>query len=111
MMAPKYTKTMHIPQPTPTLSQLPFAKANKDSKNPGVLTPNGSRLPPPYPHQVDDCLFADIPHYITLTSAASIIALEDTLGPKHPCQPDTLSQEKLDLAYTEIRQMLGSRPA
>ncbi|KAG7371384.1 hypothetical protein IV203_019954 [Nitzschia inconspicua] len=76
------------------------APANADSQNHGVFFPNGDCMAPPYPHQVDDCMFADIRHYFPLTSAASIVALEDVFGSTHPCQ-HILSMDKLELEYTE----------
>ncbi|KAG7361125.1 hypothetical protein IV203_036225 [Nitzschia inconspicua] len=82
--ATTYVQRMKFP-PTPNPSPT-FAAANADSQNPGVFLPNGDRKAPPYPHQVDDCMFADIRHYFPLTSAASIVALEDVFGTTHPCQ-------------------------
>ncbi|KAG7367496.1 hypothetical protein IV203_030167 [Nitzschia inconspicua] len=96
----------------PPLSEHPptFAAANADSQNHGVFLPNGDRMAPPYPHQVDDCMFADIRHYFPLTSAASIIALEDVFGSTHPCQEHVLSMDKLELEYTESRLVVGHVP-
>lgn len=91
---------------TPPIPPGSFHTANADSLNPGVFL-DGVRQPPPYTHQVDDNLFADIPSYMPLTVAASLMALRDVFGPPHPCQPDPLSLEKLDLRFTETRQMLG----
>ncbi|KAG7354495.1 hypothetical protein IV203_003851 [Nitzschia inconspicua] len=84
-----------------------FSSANADSCNHGVLFPDGSRRPPPYPHQVDDCLFADTIELMPLTAAASMIALEDVFGPKHECHEHILSMDKLNLAFDETRDMLG----
>jgi hypothetical protein len=62
------------------------APANKDLLNHGVLNPHGHRMPPPFPHQVDDYMFADVPEHMPLPAAASMVALEDIFGEKHPCQ-------------------------
>jgi hypothetical protein len=59
---------------------------------------------------VDDCFFADIRETFLLTSAASVVALEDVFGPKHPCQPTVLSMEKLHLVHGPSRQLLGQFP-
>ena len=77
----------------------PFGLANPDSLNPGVLSPDGTRLPPPYPMQVDDCFYADIKEYFPRTVAASIIALEDLFDRSHPYQDPPLSLEKLKVIY------------
>jgi hypothetical protein len=105
--AAAYVQDMVLPpEATPSEAAL-LAKANQDTLNPGAFRPDGSRLPPPYPHQIDDCLFADVIAHIRLASAASIVALEDVAGAKHPCQPPVLSHEKLELSYAESRLMLG----
>ncbi|KAG7368827.1 hypothetical protein IV203_031570 [Nitzschia inconspicua] len=95
------------PQSQDTLS---FAAANADSQNPGVFLPNGDRKAPPYPHQVDDCMFADVHPHFPLTSAASIVALEDVFGSTHPCQEHVLSMDKLELEYSETRLVVGHVP-
>ena len=51
--------------------------------------------------QVDNLFSTDIRDTMPLMSAASIVALEDTIVPDHPCQEMVLSQEKLDLEYGE----------
>lgn len=96
----------HLPEATPSESST-MAQANPDSRNPGALAPDGTRLPPPFPHQVDDCMFADTVDHIVLTSSASIAALLDIFGEKHPCQEHVLSMEKLRLEYTETREVVG----
>ena len=57
--------------------------------------------------QGDELFSVDILDTIRLTSAASIVALEDTFGPDHPCQEMVLSQEKLDLSYLDVRLLVG----
>jgi hypothetical protein len=59
-------------------STEPFKLAAKDILNTGVLRNNGSRKPPAFLMQVDDCMYADVDDYFQLTAAPSIISLEDT---------------------------------
>ena len=101
-----YVSKMIILDPDPILSLLPFGQANSNSLNHGVFS-NGTQLPPPYPHLINDNLFADIPVFIKLTSTASIVALYNVLGKRHPNQPDVLSQDKLELVYNEQQHKLG----
>ncbi|KAG7339748.1 hypothetical protein IV203_025427 [Nitzschia inconspicua] len=110
LRANEYVSNMRIQPVRPSSALQCFAGANYDSLNHGVFDSDGERLPPPFPHQVDDCMFADIPEYIRLTSAASIVALEDVFGPKHPCQESVLSVEKLDMEYGEDRLVVGQCP-
>jgi hypothetical protein len=86
---------------------LAFASANADSLNQGVLDAHGHRVPPPFPRQVDDCMFADVPEHMPLTAAASMVALEDIFGEKHPCQEHVLSFDKLNLSFDENRDVVG----
>ena len=88
----------------------PFAQANADLLNPGALNPDGTRIPPPYPMQVDDCLYADIARYFPRTVAASITALEDVFDGHHPYMEPPLSLEKLDPVHHEHRVLLGHYP-
>jgi hypothetical protein len=62
---------------------LAFASASADSLNHGVLDAYGHCVPPPFP-QVDDCMLADVPEHMPLTAAASMVAVEDIFGEKHP---------------------------
>jgi hypothetical protein len=105
--ANEYVSKMIVPSEATVEEVSAFSQANADSHNKGVFDNAGSRLPPPFPHQIDDCLFADVGKYIRVASAASIVALEDVTGNKHPCQPHVLSQEKLELDYDEHRITLG----
>jgi hypothetical protein len=86
---------------------LAFASANADSLNHGVLDAYGHRVPPPSPHQVDDCMFADVPEHMPLTAGASMVALEDIFGEKHPCQEHVLSFDKLNLSFDEHRDIVA----
>jgi hypothetical protein len=105
--AEEYVSQMKVPPEATPEEAATFSQANADSFNHGVFDEEGKRLPPPFPHQIDDCLFADVREHILLASAASIVALEDVSGDKHPCQPHVLSQEKLELAYDDNRVTLG----
>ena len=65
-----------------------------DSFNRGVLvTPDGARLPPPYPHHVDDCYYADIGHYFYRTVVSSLLALYTILGKPSNWNTDVVSWE------------------
>ena len=88
----------------------PFSQANKDKHNPGVLDAHHNRLPPTYPMQVDDCLYADVQEHFPRTAAASVVALEDVFDGHHPYQDAPLSLEKLDPIHTEQRVLLGHYP-
>ena len=88
----------------------PFAPAKKDSHNTGVFTEAGTRLPPPYPMQVDDCLYADVADHFPRTVAASVVALEDVFDGHHSYQDPPLSLEKLNPIHKEQRLLLGHMP-
>jgi hypothetical protein len=53
--------------------------------------------------QVDDCMYADVDEHSKLTSASSIISLEDTFGVDHPCQEKALSENKFNPVYNKER--------
>lgn len=59
--AAKYLPILNLVEPPPGTI---FAQASADALNQGVLNPDGSRQPPPYPHHVDDNLYADIADYV-----------------------------------------------
>ena len=97
------------PEPTPTEVSR-FVQADPDTLNPGVLFPDGSRRPPPYPMHVDDNMYADIPEYFPRTVAASVAGLFDVLG--WPCPaivPTPLSMDKLENFYNHERKAVGRR--
>jgi hypothetical protein len=71
----------------------PFVPASRDALNTGVFRNNGSRKPPTFPMQVDDCMYANVDEYFKLTAASSIISLEDTFG--------------VNPVYNEERLLLG----
>jgi hypothetical protein len=85
-----------------------FVQANRDSKNQGVLDNKGNRLPPPYRHHVDDCLYGDVGRYLERTVCASALALYELLGfPSDTRQIGALSMEKLDTMHRPMRKMVG----
>jgi hypothetical protein len=90
-----------------TDSTDPFEPASRDAHNTGVFRNNGSRKPPTFPMQVDDCMYADVDEHFKLTAASSIISLEDTFGVDHPCQEKAISEKKLNPVYNEERLLLG----
>jgi hypothetical protein len=87
--AKKYTPNFTIAPPPDTATIESFILANKDSKNPGVFHPDGSRLPPTYDHHVDDLMSADIADLLPRTISASILSLYQVLGfpTKHQVHP------------------------
>ena len=88
----------------------PFAQANADSQNMGMLDDNGHRLPPSYVAHVDDHLYVDVEKHFPTTISASIVALTDAFGGSHECQENILSDERLKLQYSEQRIVLGYQP-
>jgi hypothetical protein len=53
-------------------------------------------------------MFADVPEHMPLTAAASMVALEDIFGEKHPCQEHVLSIDKLNLSFDEHHDVVGN---
>ena len=94
--------------PAPTDAEIAeFCPAERDSRNPGVLRPDGSRLPPIYAHHVDDCYYSDIAEYMTRTVAASALSLFEVLGYPKAGVPPALSFDKLNTRYTHLRKWNG----
>jgi hypothetical protein len=92
----------------PTLQdQATFVQPRADSKNSGVLAADGSRLPPPYPHHVDDCYYADTRPYFYTTVVSSLLALYAILGKKSAWNTDVVSWEKFNAKFTHERRMNG----
>ena len=89
---------------------IPFAKANADSLNKGVLDANGLRIAPNYQGHVDDHFWAEILPYLKLSIGASVVAVNDVFDGNHPYQEEVLSDEKLNLLYREVRLLLGYFP-
>jgi hypothetical protein len=90
-----------------TDSTDPFEPASRDALNTRVFRNNGSRKPPTFPMQVDNCMYANVDKHFKLTAASSIIPLEDTFGVDHPCQEKALSEKKFNPVYNEERLLLG----
>ena len=97
--------------PTYTIADPPtdatFTPATADSKNPGVFDSHGHRLPPPFPHHVDDCNYADVMQEFDRTLSCSVMSLYSVLGFPTPITPDTLSHDKLNSHYNHLRDSIG----
>ena len=79
-----------------------------DSFNRGVLnTIDGTRRPPPYPHHVDDCYYADIGHYFYRTVASSLLALYAILGRPSTWNTDVVSWDKFTNTFSHERRING----
>ena len=84
------------------------ALADRDSTNPGVINPDGTRMPPPYNMHVDDSLYADVGKYMVHTICVSILALFMVLGfPTNPLVPSPLSADKFEAHYNHKRKLVG----
>jgi hypothetical protein len=100
---PKFSLT-----PPPTGEELAtFVPAEADSINTGVRNPDGSRVPPPFPHHVDDNMYADVEEHITQTISASQLALFQVLGFPSPHAPSLFNYEKFDGSLSHQRQTIG----
>jgi len=97
--------------PLPTSADVAaFRPADRDTTNPGVLSEDGSRKPPPYNMHVDDALYADVGMYIVHTICVSILALFWLLGfPTNPLVPSPLSVDKFESFYNHQRKMVGRK--
>ena len=97
--------------PLPTSADVAaFRPADQDTTNPGVLSEDGSRKPPPYNMHVDDALYADVGMYIVHTICVSILALFWLLGfPTNPLVPSPLSVNKFESFYNHQRKMVGRK--
>ena len=97
------------PEPTPD-EVATFRPADADAINPGVLSPDGARKPPPYNMHVDDALYADVGIHIIHSICVSILALFWLLGfPTNPLVPSPLSVDKFESFYNHQRKMVGRR--
>ena len=84
-----------------------FVQPVPDSKNAGVMTSTGDRIPPPYPHHVDDCYYADIRPNFYKTVVSSLLALYSILGKKSGWNSDVVSWDKFISKFTHERRMNG----
>ena len=105
--AAKYDIHVKIAPPPTPLEIQSFSPAYTDSINKGVLDVYGNRLPPPYPHHVDDNFYADIGRYIAHTIAASVLALYTILGAPDNLRPDPLSRDKFHAFHNHLRKTVG----
>ena len=70
-----YLQSLNLaPEPTPD-EVAAFRPADADVINPGVLSLDGTRKPPPYNMHVDDALYADVGIHIIHSICVSILAL------------------------------------
>ena len=93
------------PEPTPE-EVATFQQFTADSKNTGVLDPQGIRMAPQYDHHVDDNMYAEIRRFLRRSIAAAIISLYTVFGlPNHSV--DALSREKFAKYFEHIRRMVG----
>jgi hypothetical protein len=78
--------------PPPTSKELAnFVPAEADSRNTGVLDSDGLCMPSPFPHHVDDNIYADVEEYITRMISASQLAPFQVLGFPIPHSPSLLN--------------------
>jgi hypothetical protein len=101
--APTFTTA---PAPTPE-ERAAFVQATPDSRHKGVFNEDGTRRPPPYPHHVDDNLYADVKPFLERTIAATVWSLYTVLGFPDPFHQDPLSHEKLMMHLTHLRNPVG----
>jgi hypothetical protein len=84
-----------------------FTRADADSKNCGVFRADGSRMPPPFAHHVDDNMYADVAKHLTRTISASVISLYEVLGYPSEVAPSTLQFKKFNMEFTHKRKAIG----
>jgi hypothetical protein len=82
-----------------------FSRIEIHSKVTGALDSHGRRLPPPFPHHVDDCCYADTCKHMHRTVSASAVALYDVLGYADPRVPNPLSQDKPNTTYSHTHKI------
>ena len=108
--ARKFIPPINLADPPSPVEVSHFCPADRDSLNPGVLNPDGSRKPPPYNMHVDDNLYADVGEFMERTVSSSMAALFDVLGtPDNPDVPPALSYDKLENSYNHLRKMVGRK--
>jgi hypothetical protein len=106
-LARPYMPTISI-APAPTADEIAsFEQATPDSQHQGVFDEHGNRKSPPFPHHVDDNLYAEIRKFLLRTLAASVLSLYVILGWPQPHLPDPLSHKKLNTHYTHKRKACG----
>ena len=96
-----------LADPPSIQDQLAFVQPSLDSHNRGVLTPTGDRIPPPYPHHVDDCYYADTQPTFYKTVISSLLALYTILGKQSGWNSDVVSWDKFISKFSHERRMNG----
>lgn len=91
----------------PVDSNYQYPKIYPDSLNTGVMNSDGTRQPPPYPHHVDDCYYADVQEHFSMTVIASIMALYVVLGSPSVHNPDAVSWDKFNAMFSHTRRARG----
>ena len=104
----RYLPPLQLPKPAESVSTN-YARANKDSLNPGVLDPQGNRLPPTFTRHVDDSIYADIPRLFPRAVCSSVLGLYGVMGEPSKFAPDVLSREKFESTYSHRRRVLGKQ--
>jgi len=106
-LAARYIPDISFAQEPTEAEIAELVPAEWDSIHRGAFEPDGSRRAPPFPHHVDDNLYADVKEHMPRTVSASILALYHVFGFPSPLAPDPLSREKFDGVYTYQRKILG----
>ena len=106
----QYIDQLAFDQSTGHPQRRPFARATKDSLNPGVIT-DGSAAPTPHFYYVDDDVYADIMerHRVEQAMAASIEAIFILLGDSDLARrQDPVSFDKLiEMLVSHRNRILG----
>ena len=88
----------------------PFVQAAIDEFNTGALDEDGNRRPTEYINHVDDNLYPEIRELMPRAVACSIVAVNEVFGGAHEFQTKILSDDKLELEFSEQRVLLGHLP-
>jgi hypothetical protein len=105
--AAPYVPTLETTPPPSQSEVSKFAKAYRDSKNPGIVYLDGSPPTPGYNPYVDDTMYVTTAPNLLRTVSASILAIYTILGTPNPLTIDALSREKLSTLYSHQRRILG----
>ena len=88
----------------------PFVQAAIDEFNTGALDDDGNRRPTEYINHVDDNLYPEIRELMPWAVVCSIVAINEVFGGAHEFQTKILSNNKLELEFSEQRILLGHLP-
>jgi hypothetical protein len=105
--AAPYVPTLETTPPPSQYEVTQFATAYKDSKNPGIVSIDGSPPTPGYNPYVDDTMYIATAPNLLRTVSASILAIYTILGTPNHLTIDALSREKLTTLYSHQRRILG----